>query len=333
MDQRITEIRAIVDRLAAVQTAQKWSDRELVDNYPDLGSTRTWRQRLLASELKDLNLDRTLERLRKVAVILDGGTPDAIYYADMGFAAEMKQRLGLLERQTNDRRILVCLAPNGTGKTSFALNAVAGKRASRAYIRIRPSMRNKHVHLCRGISRALGSDSNCNDANVVEENLISTLRSEPRTIFLDQAHEGGVALMHLLRALVDETPSRFVWLGYETAYRRVLAANTDALIEAQAFMGRCLKPVFDLYKAGTRAGDVTTYIQRAAGIDTNVARSITNRVITPLNRHTNLRLLDDAIQVARAASVNDEPEADRIVAEVYRLAGIEKPTALIQEEE
>ena len=326
-DPRLEEIRAIVARLEDVQRSRKLSDRQLVDEYPDLGSTKTWRQRLVAGAYGDLNLDRLLGRLRRIGQTLDGGTPDEVFYADSPFASEMRARLGQLERQTTDRRILAVLAANGTGKSSFARWAVSQARTSRAVVRVRPTWRNKPLHICLGIARALGSDIETSSPAVAEQEVVSLLRGQPRTVFVDQAHEGGVAVMHLLRGFIDETPARFGYLAYNTAYKLVRTSTTDAFIEAQAFDGRCLKPVFDAYKGGVLDKDVAFYCQRVGGMKADTAQSVAGRVTKALRMTTNLRLLDDAIVAARAASEDDEAAPDVVVAEVYRLAGLDPRNA------
>ena len=322
-DPRIAEAVGIVARLEDVQRTRKLSDRQLVEEYPEIGSAKTWRQRLLAGNWGDLNIDRIVGKLRRVAQILDGGTPDEIFYPDAPFAVEARARLALLERQTTDRRILAVLAENGTGKSSFARWAVAQARSTRAMVRCRPTWRNKPLHICLGICRALGSDLETTSPSVAETEAVNLLRGQPRTLFVDQAHEGGVAVMHLLRAFVDETPARFVYMAYNTAYRLVLTSTTDAHVEARAFLGRCLKPVFDGYKGGTLDVDVAFYLQRVAGMKRDPAQSVAKRVTPALRQATNLRLLDDAIIAARAAAEDDEAAPDRIVEEVFRLAGLD----------
>lgn len=323
------EIRGIVARLEDVQRTRKLSDRQLVDEYPDLGSTKTWRQRLVSGAFGDLNLDRLLGKLRRISQILDGGTPDEVFFPDSPFASEMRARLGQLERQTTDRRILACLAENGTGKSSFARWAVAQSRSTRAVVRVRPTWRNKPLHICLGIARALGSDIDTSSPAVAEAEVVNLLRGQPRTVFVDQAHEGGVAVMHLLRGFVDETPARWVYLAYNTAFRAVLASSTDAHIEARAFLGRCFKPVFDTYKGGTLDKDVAFYLERTAAMKRDTAASVANRITRALRMSTNLRLLDDAIVAARAANEDEEAAPDLVVSEVYRLAGLDPRAAAL----
>lgn len=324
---QLAQAQAIIARGQAVQASRKLSDTRMLAEFPDLGSVRTWKHRFCAGNFQGIVPERALSRLRRFAVILDGGTPDSITFSDLPFTRECNKRVQLLERSMNDRRILVILAPNGTGKTTLARWCVVQSNASRAYVRMRPSWRNKPIHIANGIARALGAESDFKNPADAEQACIDMLLGNPRTLFIDQAHEGGPALMHLLRSLVDETlaqpRARFVYLGYDTAFRRVQNANTDAMIEAQAFIGRCQKPIFDLYKLGTRQEDVATYLQRAADLEADAAAGLATRITPTLSRYNNLRLLEDAIGAARAANEDDEAEASVIESEVCRLAGLD----------
>jgi len=328
------EAQAVVARLQAYQEAAKLSDNRLLRQFPDLGSTKTWRQRLLSGDWSGLRPERTLGRLRRIGVILDGGVPDGEFYRELPFVREMTARMMLLERSQTDRRILVGLAPNGCGKTTFARWAVAQNPAERCYCRLRPAWRNKELHLANGICRALGSDKPASNAADAEGRLIGLLSGQPRTLFLDQAHEGGAAQLHLMRALVDDTPSRFVYLGYNTTFKRVLAADTDSLLEAQAFLGRCLKPVFSGYDLGVQVGDVAMYLRMAAGMAEAVARGMAAKLTPVLHAHGNRRLLSDAVEAAAAESDSDEPDAGVIARQVAGMAGLDakKAAGLIEEE-
>jgi hypothetical protein len=315
----------IVDRLKEIQERENLSDGKLLDLYPDIGSTRTW-GRWRASDFTQSNPEKAIRRLRRIAAILDGGTPvDELYM--LPFYRELAARVGMLERAMTDRRILVVLAPNGTGKTTSARWLVEKKRAARKYCRLRPAWRNKELHIVCGILRSLGLDGEFSNAAVAEQRLVEGLSSLPVTLFLDQAHEGGPALMHLLRMLVDETQSRFVYLGYDTAFRHVQAATTDSMIEARAFLGRCLKPIFDDYRHGVQSRDVKMFLESATGMSAASASSLSGRIAPILQRTTNLRLLDDAITAARAGADADDPTPDRIIEEVYWLAGLDPKEA------
>lgn len=322
-EEQKTEARATITRLAQYQRSAGLSDTKLVRQFPYLGSTKTWRSRLLAEAWADMQPGRTLQRLSRIAAVMDGGLPETDFFRDLPFTRDLVGRISLLERQTTDRRILVALAPNGCGKTTVARWAVAQSPGDRCYCRLRPAWRNKELHIANGIARALGAESDTANAAEAEQRLVGLLSGQARTLFLDQAHEGGPALMHLLRVLVDETPSRFVYLGYDTAYRRVLVATSDAMIEAQAFRGRCLKPIFDAYKAGTQPRDVAAYLRAAADMDASVASGLSGRLTPILQAHGNLRLLADAIAAAQAASDGEEATPEAIIEHTLGMAGLD----------
>jgi hypothetical protein len=318
---------AVSGRLQEIQSARRLSDSALVKEYPDLGSAKTWKQRLLAGNFAGLNLPRFHTKLLRIQTILDGGTPDETFYPDAPFAKEFRSRLQYLERQTNDRRIMLVLAANGTGKSSSARWSVAQKAGSRVSFRCRPTYRNKPLHICLGLARALGSEIETTSPAAAEAECINLLSGQPRTVFIDQAHEGGVAVMHLLRGFVDETPSHFVYEAYNTTYRQVLTSSADAFVEAQAFAGRCVKPFFDLYAGGTLPEDVEFHLRQLAGIPKDVAVSLSKKLTPVLRKHTNLRLLSDAIEAARKANDDDNALPDEIETQVFRLAQEKKPAA------
>jgi len=321
---RLEKMRAIIRRLAEYQEAARLPDTRLVQQFPELGSAKTWRHRLLADNWSSLNIERWHARLLRIAAVLDGRLPDQDFYL-LPFTRAVKAYVEALERTRSDRRIAVVLAPNGIGKTTAARWLVAQGRRSRVYVRIRPGWRDREMSLLNGIARAMGADSDARTLAAAEARLITLLSGEPRTLFIDQAHEGGPALMHLLRCLVDETPSRFVYLGYDTGFRRVRTANTDALLEAQAFIGRCLRPLLH-YPDGVQQADVTAYLQAAADMSRPIASGLAVRITPVLQQHGNLRLLADAAE--RALTIAERrPDgagsAELIVDQICYLAGVD----------
>ncbi|HMP82763.1 MAG TPA: hypothetical protein PKA41_08695 [Verrucomicrobiota bacterium] len=317
------DIAEMTRRIILVQEERQLTASQLIREFPQLGSAKSWTDRLVAGKFSELNLERWHKKLSDVCDILDGGTPDEMFYSDLPFARELHSRLLKLERQTNDRRILVCLAPNGTGKSAFGRWALAQSRTTRAYLRIRPTWRNKYLHIYTGLLRSIGFDYQGTNVADAENETVKALDNNPRTVFLDQAHEGGVALMHILRVLVDETKSRFVYAAYNTAYKQVLNGTADALVEAQAFLGRCMKPVFDLYSIGTLQEDVKFYLARVANHTDSSAASLSAAITPLLNQRNNLRLLDDAIEHARHACGKDDPDASTIKDSITKLSGLD----------
>ncbi len=333
----IPEIEAMAARVAAVQIERGLSAEGLIRAFPDLGSSKSWTHRVLAKDYEHMDLPRWHWRLTRICAILDGGSPEAQFFPEMPFARKLRARLTELEKAGNDRRILVVLAPTGVGKTSTARWLVAARAEERALLRCRPSWRNKLGHLSAGMLDALDETPPSTAPAALEDALVKALTRAPRTVFVDQAHEGGVALMHLLRCLVDETPSRFVYLAYPTAYKAVLHGSSDAMTEAKAFLGRCRKPVFDAYAHGVGVEDVTVWLREAAGLAESAAKSLAAQLAPLAAGLHNLRLLEDALD---RAELCENPKAgatraDKLLHYARSLIGhapTAAPTASAEEE-
>ncbi len=317
-----SEFGPLIEQLQRIQKACGFSDRKIVARYRQLRSTKTWRQRLIEGDLSGLNLDKLAGDMRALQVELSGGTPVEHYLKDLPFAEAMDIKLARLEGQTNDRRILVCLASTGTGKSTWARWAVEEDRASRTYVRCRPTWREKKIHLCAAIARALGEGPATTGQADAEEKVISLLKAMPRTVIVDEAHEGGVALMKLVRTFVDETAARFVYLAYPTEFDRVRTATSGSLVEAQQFIGRCLKPIFDDYASGTTLKDLVHYLKAEADLGTE-AKAVAETILPTIRRGFNLRIVADAIEEARAAA-DGEAGGRELIDAVHGLARVRK---------
>ncbi len=321
----VAALTLLVDRLERYQTQTRLSDKAFCGRHrAHIGSPKTWRDRLLPRKFKDLSLPKWIARLNELCAILDGGSQVKAYYPELPFAKKYEARLALLEGQTNDRRCLVILAPTGIGKSVVTRQMVEADRKSRAYARALPTWREKDARICQGIASALNCGSQARTAGAADnlDSIIAVLRATPLTVFIDEAHEGGVALMAILKVLIDSTSSRFVYLAYPTDFDRVRSATTGAIVEAQQFLGRCLKPIFDNYRDGLLVEDVTAYLQAAAGFNGD-ARAIADQILPILRGHYNLRLLDDAIAEARfkADEENCELDGALIVKSIEELVG------------
>lgn len=312
----MVEAKACVARLRSAQTTLKLKDNKFVgrfkgaDNSILLGSPRTW-ERMRKDEWDENRPEKWLPKLRQACAQLDGGTPVRRVYEDLPFFVEASKELSRLESQTNDRRVMVVLAPTGTGKSVWARRAVDEERDKRIYIRGNPSWRENGVGICCAIyERLTGERMEYVGFGAALSKLTLHLAASDKTIFLDEGHEGGIMLMTLIRHLVDETPSRFVYLAYPTEYNRVVGASTGTLAEARQFIGRSLKPIFDDYKAGTRKEDVIV-ILRHAGFSADQARALGGDVTRTVLVREGLRTLDDALERAREmAQESDKDEID-----------------------
>lgn len=302
--------RECVARLKQAQATLGLKNRAFIGRFKDdernllLGSTRTW-ERISADDWRDNKPEKWLNRLRQACAQIDGGTPVDEVLVDMPFYVEASNELARLEAQQNDRRIMVVLCPTGTGKSVWGRSKVSEARATRTYLRAQPGWRENGIAICAGFLEALTGETKKHNEGY--HDLLSKLRgylsSKIMTVFMDEAHEGGIELMKIVRYLVDETRTRFVYLAYPTEYQKVVSATSGSLTEARQFIGRALKPIFDDYMEGTKVEDVTAILKRAGfRSDTKLlAQEITPRIL----RSEGLRTLDDAMDLARSRADED----------------------------
>jgi hypothetical protein len=308
------EARAAVARLKKAQTTLKLSNSQFVGRFRDgngdvlLGSQRTW-ERMSKDEWDNNKPEKWLDKLRQACSQLDGGTPVRNVFPDMPFFKKATEILNRLEAQKTDRRIAVMLGWTGTGKSVWARAQVDKQRATRIYVRAMPGWREKGIAICSGIIQAINGERL--ELNMGYDEALGKLKlllgSSDITVFLDEAHEGGVELMKIIRYLVDETTSRFVYLGYPTEYNRVVAASTGALAEARQFLGRALKPIFTDYQNGTKVEDVAVILKRN-GFDAADARDVAARTTPSLVAGTGLRMLADCLELAKEWAAEDEAD-------------------------
>ena len=209
------QLAGLVARIERQQKALGLNDSQFVERYGRwIGSTKTWRERFLAGAFDDLRLDRWQKRLTALVTELDGGSV-ADEFFDLPFVRAYNAQLSILQRQHNDRRCLVVLGVTGVGKTAWARRHCADHPRETAYVKARLGWRNSPASISNGIARAIG----CREAAgaiAALDSVVEALRGSRLTVFMDDAHEGGIALMKIVKTLIDETPSRFVLLAYRT---------------------------------------------------------------------------------------------------------------------
>ena len=308
----LEESKILVDRLAAQQGNLKLSNAAFVARFRDargallLGSERTW-ERMKVADWSTLNLDRWIQRLRETVGQIDGGTPLEEIYEDLPFYRAATAELARLEGQTNDRRVLVILAITGTGKTIWARTQTRTSPATRLYLRATPAWRESGMAVCLELARAMGfADAVQGQSYAAAVALVENhLRLNRRTVMIDEAHDGGIPLMKLLRHWIDTTDTRFVYMAYPTEWARVLAASRGHLAEAKQFIGRSLKPILDDWAGGPTDKDVIKFIAHRTG-GLNASGPMVKEIAPIIRQGGGLRLLADGI--AEAAQSTDTGE-------------------------
>jgi hypothetical protein len=331
MDEKIAQLKSLVAELKNHQDTVGLSDRKMVAKFkntngrPLLGSAKTW-VKLVEGDYSGLNLDRWVQQIFEVKSQVSGGARSTKFFKEMPITAALDAELDRLEAAANDRRCLMCLAPTGVGKSMFIHSAVKEEPATRMFAAAHPGWRNSMTNICCGIIAAIGETQSCYAGNAAALDKLTALLSSPaRTIFIDEAHDGGVVLMRIIRHLIDRTPTRFFYSGYPTEFDAVRSATAGAVTEAQQFLGRCQKPIFEDYRDGTKPEDVAFYLHKALGFPLKGDAKTVAEEITPiLQRRYNLRLLDDAVEMCEIEAQKDEKEVtpDQLILKIKKLAAL-----------
>ncbi len=318
------KLNLLIERIERHQRALDLNDAQFVARYQRfLGSAKTWRDRFCKRDFADMGKSLTtwVRKLESMVAELDGHSVLEEFFDELPFAVKMTAIYDRLQGQHNDRRCGVGLATTGVGKSQWAMRVMNKHPRGTAYSRANESWRNSISQIISGIGKAIGCPipDFTNPATALNK-VIESLKMNPLTVIIDEAHEGGVLLMKLVKTLIDETSSRVILLAFPTTWQKVMSASNDARAEAQQLFGRTLKPVFTDYANGTRKEDVVIFLQKAAGIN-GESEGIAAQILPLVRTNGNLRLLADAIEEAKLqAEITEKPLDGRIiVAQVHAL--------------
>jgi len=303
------ELEKLVDRIRRHQDALGLSDKLFVDRYRTyLGSEKTWRNRLCEADYKDMAVGKRLALLRTMVGLIDGGSRLEEVFEDMPIYQGFDRRLRLLKGTTNDRRCMVMLAETGCGKSVCGKTAYQANPREVAYMQCWPTYKGRTLRILNGMAAALGvADSGV--ASEVLARVIETLKSQPITFIIDEAHECGVEIFKIVKLLIDQTPSRFVLLGFPTLWNGLVRKSSDVWAEARQLYGRTKKPIYDDYAKGTTVEDVACLLRHCLGFNghsTDVAQEILPTVI----KNGNLRHVCDVIDTCETMAQEDGIDVD-----------------------
>jgi hypothetical protein len=222
------------------------------------------------------------------------------------FARRMNANFERLLGSTKDRRCLICLAPEGVGKSWWASSIVVQDTTRRFYLRLSHTWREKSYHIARGIAERIGAPMEKNPSRQMES-LIAYLRAHPNLVLiLDEAHNGGVAVLKLIKDLIDETDIRIIYLAFPTEFDRVRNSDLGSMAEARQIFRRCIRPIFDDYRDGIGPKDIQTFLVGSGFPLDPELKTVAATLAPKLCRNQNLSTLADAIDEARCEAAEAE---------------------------
>lgn len=306
--QRVSEL---VERIEKHQKNLGLKDGPFVRRYQrHLGSSKTWRERLCGRDWKEFGarLDKWERKLAAFVLEIDGNAAMETYYDALPIAVYVQAAFDILQGTHTDRRCAWIIGTTGTGK-SMSLRRIVHDNPRRAvYLSANETWKDSRMQIARGLAMALGCAEG-NSAAATFRNVIEHLKGNPLTLCIDEMHEGGVLLMKLLKSIVNETASKVMVGIYPTAWNRLVNGSTDATAEAQQLLGRSVKPIDVRWARGLTLKDVETYLHCATEL-AGECRLLAERILPDVRRGGNLRILADAVELARMNADEGDGEVD-----------------------
>lgn len=292
------EITRLVKRAKTHQEDLGLNDSQFVARFKrHLSSYDSWTRTLAPLDWSRLRkADKWLSRLRSLVVEIDGGsTHERLYPLPIvQYAEAIYQRL---QGATDDRRAAWLIGPTGIGKTVACRHLARQNPRDTIYIRINSTMSESRSNILIGVAKALGCSYYTHSQGKTFRAVWDHLRAHRLTIILDEAHDGGVSLLKLIKTWIDETPTRFIITTWPSSWRKLITGSTESYSEAQQLLGRSIKPVMRLWAKGIRKEDIAAYI--AADTALNEQAAALADKLHPSVIRLGLRGLADAIDAAR----------------------------------
>lgn len=292
----IAQVRAYQGREPDSKFCKRWTEY--------VGTIDLWSRRLVAGDFAQVDIAGRIEKLSEFLALLEGGSVIDEIYEDLPFYQGFQKGLDFVESKTNDRRILAVLAATGCGKTYACIGAVRKKNArrKRVLITVPDACRENKNSILGIICKALGCAPAAQGAIAAYHTVVENLSREPKTLIFDEAHQGGVMLMRIIKDLVNRTrDSSFVYCALRTEFDRVRLSSSGAIVEAKQFLRRCQRPVQSAYADGLIAShgrdrDVQIYLEHATGDTKANCKKAETAILHALRSEGNLSTLSDVIE-------------------------------------
>jgi hypothetical protein len=299
------ELDRLISRAEQLQKANGLTHTQFAARYAEFaGSHKSWEYRLVPRDWDNLKLPTWLPRFRKFIAQIDGASSGQEIFETLPIVKHADYLFNRLQTRTNDRRCAMLVGVQGTGKT-LALRYVQRANISNTiFLSANETWKDSRMRIATALASAIGATTVAS-ASQTFQNALETLKAAPINILIDEAHEGGVLLMKLVKTIVNETSCRVMMAQYPTAWRRLNNGANDAYAEAQQLLRRTLRPVAQKWIAGIDAEDFKAW---CAAVDLKGLAERAEALLPRIRAHGNYSLLADALE--RAQVVAGDRDAD-----------------------
>lgn len=270
-----------------------------------LGSHKSWEFRLLPRKWDELKPSTWLPKLRQFGQVIDGSVGTQEIFDSLPIVKHAAYLYDTLQSRENDRRCAMLIGTQGTGKTLALRHVQRDNNYAPAFISANETWKDSRSRIATALATAVNAPVATSAAQTFQ-NVLEVLKGSPTTLLIDEAHEGGVLLMKLVKSLINESSgTRVIMAIYPTAWARLINGANDAYAEAQQLLRRTLRPVKNNWLTGINADDLAAWA-KAVGLPEMKSRA--DELLPRVRRHGNYSLLADALERARV--IADETDTE-----------------------
>lgn len=306
------ELDRLVARLQQLQAAKGLTHSQFAARYAKhVGSHKTWEHRLVARDFTSLKMTNWLPRLRKFVAELDGASQDVDIFDSLPVVKHAEFIFEALQERRNDRRCAMLIGIQGTGKTLALRHLQRNNQNNTVFLSANETWKESRMRIATALARAINA-TEVSSASQTFQNCLDALKAGPINLLIDEAHEGGVLLMKLVKTIINETGSRVMLGQYPTSWRRLNNGANDAYAEAQQLLRRTYRPVKQDWVAGINEKDLAAW---AKAVDLPKLGSLAAEILPRVRKHGNYSLLADALDRATVAA--GETDSDGVTPELF----------------
>ncbi|MBK8255606.1 MAG: ATP-binding protein [Polyangiaceae bacterium] len=314
------EFDRLINRAAQHQADLRLTNSQFATRYAAyVGSHKSWEHRLLPRKWDELKPATWLPKLRKFVALLDGASQDLDIFSTLPIVRHAEYLYETLQSRTNDRRCAMLIGTQGTGKSMALRHVQRSNKFAPVFVSANETWKDSRMRIATALATAVNA-SVSTSASGTFQTVVENLKASPITLLIDEAHEGGVLLMKLVKTIINETQSRIMLAVYPTAWNRLINGANDAYAEAQQLLRRTWRPVKPDWLAGINEPDLEAW---AKAVELPALKARAADLLPRVRKHGNFSLLADALERSRLIADEAETELtpDLFCAQIHELCG------------
>jgi hypothetical protein len=317
-DNQKQEMDRLISRIETHQKSLGLSHTRFATRFAKhVGSHKSWEFRLVARKWEELKPETWLPKLRKFTGEIDGTVGTQEIFASLPIVKHANYLFDVLQTKTNDRRCAILIGVQGTGKTLSLRNVERENNHAPAFMSANETWKDSRMRIAQSLAQAVNAPI-VPSASQTFQNCIEVMKANPGNLLIDEAHEGGVLLIKLVKSIINETQWRVMLGIYPTAWRRLINGASDAYAEAQQLLRRTIRPIKNDWLLGINEEDMSAWCD---AVKLEIAKSKIVELLPLVRKHGNYSLLADSLERATvlAAESGDEVSQELFGAQVREL--------------